>query len=327
MENTRNTGYKYCVVPLCTSSTVKNPDKIFIRVPEDKKRRIKWLKACRRYVGDYSTKTTHIRVCEDHFNIAEDMDKYVKFKLMGGKKIMKSHVVPHIFDCQPDRKRTFSVPPRSAAVNRIKRRLVDEAVATCSTTTIPGILQTSVSPQSDPQPITDMAMDLESVDATLPQTSIPLKRDVSVQAHRRVMFRSKAVQCKINLGVNVSLSPIKIYNKDITKKQETNLLKNIYDSPFSVKSSENRFNEDDSDSDFLVVSEARSSHSEVSEELSDEKKNSFKSICLSSTIMKLENRPRLYLGLPDDAYYVVHLLEKYCKIESMYIYIFNFKKN
>ncbi|XP_030753762.1 uncharacterized protein LOC115880624 isoform X2 [Sitophilus oryzae] len=155
MKNTRNTGYKYCIVPFCTSSTVKNPDKIFIRVPEDKKRRIKWLKACRRHVGDYSTKSTNIHVCEDHFNvmflfqIAKDMDNFVRFKLMGGKKIMKSHVVPHIFDCQPDRKRTFSVPPRSAAVKRVQRRLVDQAVASCSTTTIPGILQTSVSPQSD----------------------------------------------------------------------------------------------------------------------------------------------------------------------------------
>lgn len=256
------------------------------------------------------------------FQIAEDMDNYVKFKLMGGKKIMKSHVVPHIFDCQPDRKRTFSVPARAAAVKRAKRRLVDEAVASCSTTTLPGILQTSVSPQRDPQPITDMVMNLESVDATLPQTIVPLKRDVAIQACRPVLFRSKAVQCKLNLGVNVSLSPIKFYNKDITEKQETNLQKNMYDSPFSVKSSENRFNENDSDSDFLVtLSEACSGHSEISEELSDEKKNTFKSICLSSTVMKLQNRPRLYLGLPDDAYYVFHLLQKYCKIDSMYIFL------
>lgn len=255
------------------------------------------------------------------FQIEEDMDNYVKFKLMGGKKIMKSHVVPHIFDCQPDRKRTFSVPARAAALKRAKRRLVDEAVASCSTTTLPEILQPSVSAQSDPQPITDMAMDMESVDATLSQTSVPLKRDVAVQAHRPVMFRSKAVQCKLNLGVNVSLSPIKFYNEDITKKQETNRLKNMYESPFSAKSSANRFSENDSDSDFLVtLSEARSSHSEESEELS-EKKNTFKGLCLRSTVMKLQNRPRLYLGIPDDAYYVFHLLEKYCKIDSMYIFL------
>lgn len=64
------TSYKYCIVPLCTSTTVKNPDKIFIRVPENKKRRIKWLKACRRGVGDFSTKSKDIHVCEDHFNVS-----------------------------------------------------------------------------------------------------------------------------------------------------------------------------------------------------------------------------------------------------------------
>lgn len=70
METSENTWYKYCIVPLCTSSTVKYPDKIFIRVPEDKKRRIKWLEACRRRVEDYSTKSRNIHVCEDHFNVS-----------------------------------------------------------------------------------------------------------------------------------------------------------------------------------------------------------------------------------------------------------------
>ncbi|KAJ8931975.1 hypothetical protein NQ314_015073 [Rhamnusium bicolor] len=52
---------------------------------------------------------------------------------MGGRKKMKPNVVPHIFDYQPDRKRAFSQPPRSAALKRAKRRIVDDVVASTST--------------------------------------------------------------------------------------------------------------------------------------------------------------------------------------------------
>lgn len=34
--------------------------------------------------------------------LEEDMENYVKFKLMGGIKKLKPNVVPHIFDCQLD---------------------------------------------------------------------------------------------------------------------------------------------------------------------------------------------------------------------------------
>lgn len=58
------------------------------------------------------------------------MENYIRFKLMGGKIIMKRDVVPHIFDCQPDRKRTSSyVPARSLPIKRERKRLVAEAEA------------------------------------------------------------------------------------------------------------------------------------------------------------------------------------------------------
>lgn len=58
------------------------------------------------------------------------MENYVRFKLMGGKIIMKRDVVPHIFKCQPGRKRTATdVPIRSLPVKRERKRLVEEAQA------------------------------------------------------------------------------------------------------------------------------------------------------------------------------------------------------
>ncbi|RVE40127.1 hypothetical protein evm_015223, partial [Chilo suppressalis] len=38
--------------------------------------------------------------CEDHFDVENDMDNYVKFKLVGGKLKLKKGVLPHKFACQ-----------------------------------------------------------------------------------------------------------------------------------------------------------------------------------------------------------------------------------
>ncbi|XP_023028630.2 uncharacterized protein isoform X2 [Leptinotarsa decemlineata] len=126
--------YKYCIVPLCTNTSIKSPNKIFIRVPEDdRNRRIKWLNACKRNKNDISHNNKALHVCEDHFNLEEDMENYIKFKLMGAQKKMKPDVIPHIFNCQSDRKRAFCHPPRPAALKIIESRIVDDAVASTST--------------------------------------------------------------------------------------------------------------------------------------------------------------------------------------------------
>ncbi|XP_048524134.1 uncharacterized protein LOC109546422 isoform X2 [Dendroctonus ponderosae] len=65
--------------------------------------------------------------CEDHFNLEQDMENYVRFKLMGGKILLKTGVIPHIFDCQQDRKRAASAPERSLSLKRERKRLVEEA--------------------------------------------------------------------------------------------------------------------------------------------------------------------------------------------------------
>ncbi|ENN83341.1 hypothetical protein YQE_00300, partial [Dendroctonus ponderosae] len=108
MKATQRLYYKWCMVPLCSSTTFKTSDKLFILVARGK--RLKWLKACRRAHKDISVKTT-AHICEDHFNLEEDMNNYVKFKLMEDLKKMKANLVPHIFDCQPDRKRSHTNRP------------------------------------------------------------------------------------------------------------------------------------------------------------------------------------------------------------------------
>ncbi|KAK9499457.1 hypothetical protein O3M35_002489 [Rhynocoris fuscipes] len=128
MDEDNTTYFKYCLVPFCKNTTIKTPNKIFFRLPVDRNRRAKWLKACRRNVDGISPKSGAIYVCEDHFNLEEDMENYMRFKLMGGLKKIKAAVVPHIFDCQPDRKRASTKPTRTAAVKRERKRLIQEAM-------------------------------------------------------------------------------------------------------------------------------------------------------------------------------------------------------
>lgn len=52
---------------------------------------------------------------------------------MGGLKRMKSHVVPHIFDCQLDRKKSFINPPGEVTVIKTKHRIIDEAITSSPT--------------------------------------------------------------------------------------------------------------------------------------------------------------------------------------------------
>ena len=62
-------GYKWCVVPQCTNTSKSNPDKLFVSVPKDPKRRKMWLKLARRDPKSISS-TSNVFMCEDHFNVS-----------------------------------------------------------------------------------------------------------------------------------------------------------------------------------------------------------------------------------------------------------------
>ena len=65
----------------------------------------------------------------------EDTKNYVRFKLMGGKIVMKRDV-PHIFKCQPGRKRT-DVPIYSLPVKRQRKCLLKDAQAANENRVVP----------------------------------------------------------------------------------------------------------------------------------------------------------------------------------------------
>ncbi|XP_028171936.1 uncharacterized protein LOC114361168 [Ostrinia furnacalis] len=97
--------YKYCMVPKCISTTIKTPEKLFFCVPKDPKLRKKWYSLAKRDVRIPPNSQTTRYCCEDHFDLEEDMENYVKFKLVGGRLKLKKGVLPHKFECQKPQKK------------------------------------------------------------------------------------------------------------------------------------------------------------------------------------------------------------------------------
>lgn len=59
--------YRCCFVPMCTSSSAKTPDKLFLSVPSDRRNRKRWCNAARR---KNLTTGSNCFCCEDHFNVS-----------------------------------------------------------------------------------------------------------------------------------------------------------------------------------------------------------------------------------------------------------------
>ncbi|GBP38935.1 Probable methylthioribulose-1-phosphate dehydratase [Eumeta japonica] len=62
-----SSSYKVCTVPCCTSTTIKNPNKLFIHVLQSGPLRKKWLQLARRDPSTVSPKSSTY-FCEDHFD-------------------------------------------------------------------------------------------------------------------------------------------------------------------------------------------------------------------------------------------------------------------
>lgn len=68
MDTTKKKHYKYCIVPMCTNTSITTPGKHFFNVPKKKKIRDKWCKVMKRKetLSDKSVRYC----CEDHFDVS-----------------------------------------------------------------------------------------------------------------------------------------------------------------------------------------------------------------------------------------------------------------
>ncbi|KAH9642173.1 hypothetical protein HF086_002329 [Spodoptera exigua] len=123
-------GYKWCMVPQCTNTSLKTPNKVFIYVPNDKTMRYKWLTLARRDPKAVSVDTS-IYFCEDHFDLPNDMDNFMEYHIMGSvsKIRMKPGCIPTKFECQADRrKRASDITERPYAQKKLRQELIQESI-------------------------------------------------------------------------------------------------------------------------------------------------------------------------------------------------------
>lgn len=68
MSKDKKKPYYWCIVPMCSNTTTKTPNKEFIFVPRDEKKRVLWLNTCRRNPKPLP-KSGNVSICEDHFDV------------------------------------------------------------------------------------------------------------------------------------------------------------------------------------------------------------------------------------------------------------------
>lgn len=95
LEKLKKIPYKNCIVPNCNNTTIVTPGKEFLRVPENELKRKSWCDS----IGICPKKLRlSCYCCEDHFNLKEDLENYMEYKLTGCRKRLKNNVVPRYFE-------------------------------------------------------------------------------------------------------------------------------------------------------------------------------------------------------------------------------------
>ncbi|KAF9411551.1 hypothetical protein HW555_009699 [Spodoptera exigua] len=332
MEEVKKLSYKYCIVPKCTNTTRKTPDKVFFRISSDAKIRKQWCKVMRR---DNISPKSCLYCCEDHFNVKEDTENYIEYNLMKeqGEKCtlrLKKGVLPHIFLCQ---KRRMPLPKERMAVVKMQRlTLVNEAlsseIAIKSSVSEPSQRSDhEVSPSTSHTNVCDqpgcstsrIGCDDLQVELSTSHIEKTLHCDKAVQVNIKPNYRSKGVNVNIpTKKQNVALSPFPFVTQNIgTSPVKLSVLKRKL------------FTENTADtisiSSYFSMSSTDyepSYQSESSEVLSDsEKEKQFKYEMCSIMLTAIEKEPKMLLGLPKQSYHLIKLLSDNIPLPSKHILI------
>ncbi|KAK4887140.1 hypothetical protein RN001_003411 [Aquatica leii] len=233
--------------------------------------------------------------------LQENMENYIRFKLLGGNFFLKSGVIPHIFDCQPDRKRAASAPERSLSLKMKRRRLMEEV-----------LISTKISSKEDlDRPSTSSPVVGSETDEHVFTVCDENVKSVGVQV--KPLYRSKYVSCNIQAKVCDTASspgkffvmkeaatlPIKGFSVSTTKRSDCNRKIPFY---LPSTSSGNGF---ESCSSYIV---SESSVVEAKVLLEDKKK--LQEQALNVTRRLIAKKPKSYLGVPDS--WFPHLLNLIC---------------
>ncbi|GBM78426.1 hypothetical protein AVEN_96767-1 [Araneus ventricosus] len=215
----------------------------------------------------------------------KDMANYMQHKLQGGNIHMKKDVVPHIFKCQ------MSLPATPIRQTGGKRRRLD-------------ILASLMDAQPTASTSAAANLDVESDASVAHVMSEKEFSDKSIQVSLKapkVLVRSKATNTRRNIVKDSACSPLKI--ESVTCG--TSPIKKYKDMAPEENFSSDSSNEGSDDSYVCSPSSSDSIYSEQSSDTED-----YKKLLRTGTILAIEKKPFLNLGVPKECFFIVSLLSK-----------------
>lgn len=225
----------------------------------------------------------------------------MEWKMMGVQKRMKKNVVPHIFACQKDRKRTLELPVRDVVLKRTRKEIIQNVLCAQPSTSKCNLVQ----------------QEIKQADESVEDTSTFIS--VGIQVNMKPKCRSKLLQCNIPLAtVCKSCSPIKPVTSSsigISPKKLSTLSRTIYTSSESGESETvlEKLSEFEAESSSLD-----SSNSDFESVLAKEQS---KKLLIKQTVQKTLSNPRLYLGVMKEVLYTIGLIQEFTNLDNTNIYL------
>ncbi|XP_036144352.1 uncharacterized protein LOC118646144 [Monomorium pharaonis] len=321
-ENTikRKGIYKYCFVPGCLSTTIKNPCKIFVCVPKGKMRK-KWIIQVRRDPNKTSL-IAPFYCCEDHFDLQQDLENYMRVKLdQNAAILLKKGVLPRFFDCQTDRKRVSSSTPVRSAVKKLRQQRILQELNKEE------IDKRSVSQESQNNstnidfPTIEFNNLILNDTLNLKETESTVKHK-GIQVSRRPLYRSVHTYCNImptsttREVKDAACSPIK------SNKLQDNLKSSTSTSITASTTKDLNDTLEDCD-EYLTYSD------EISEEALKQSKKDIQEQTLTMRKSHILNKPKVYIGMQNNALFILKLLadEADIKLDDIYLTLEKIKLN
>ncbi|GBL87999.1 hypothetical protein AVEN_133671-1 [Araneus ventricosus] len=213
------------------------------------------------------------------------MAKHMQHKLQGGNIHMRKDVVPHIFECQ------LSLPATPMRQTGEKRRRLD-------------ILASLMDAQPTASTSAAANLDVESDASDVHVMSEKEFNDKNIQVSlkaSKVLVRSKATNTRRNIIKDSACSPLKI--ESVTCG--TSPIKKYKDMAPEENFSSDSSNEGSDDSYVCSPSSSDSIYSEQSSDTED-----YKKLLRTGTILAIEKKHCLNLGVPKECFFIVSLLSK-----------------
>ncbi|KAI5720147.1 hypothetical protein M8J77_002590 [Diaphorina citri] len=303
-----NKMWKGCFVPKCVNTTTRTPNKLFITLPSNLSIKKKWFKQARRpyNISDKST----LYACEDHFDIENDIENLLAFK-MGFAAILqlKPNVYPRFFNCQTDRPTAHtSSKPRTAIQKRQKQELLETTLVTTETTPSPIESDIELHHLGEPH----SSMDYENSGPKDEATQIDgafFQRNKSTQTEvQSVKSYSKSVQ----FNVNKTFGRSKGINTENNKKDQATCTTQFYSLIYSSSSdeSEPESSRADLNSTFMSLGSDCS--------FSDFKNKHSKK---EQMLQIIKEQPLTFIGVPPESMHVCSELTSFLGIEETFVFI------